>query len=182
MCLARPLVELCDSQLTIGHRPGKCVYGGGSFLVGAALVFVLAHGFTLLKEFPILSPYRVNLDWLWGTPPGNDGTPATVRAALFGVDAHTSAEAWLRTLSADEGGRRGEGGWGAELVNPDDTSGPALVDITSAGEDVADGIEDGTQNLYEFLADRVASAERDEASETPGASDLTVEWRELPRA
>ena len=44
---------------------------------------------------------------------------------------------------------------------------PALVDITSAGEDVADGIEDGTQNLYEFLAER--------------ASELTVEWRELPR-
>ena len=52
------------------------------------------------------------------------------------------------------------------------------MDITSAGEDVADGIEDGTQNLYEFLADRVASAER---GETPGTSDLTVEWRELPR-
>lgn len=120
----------------------------------------------------------MNLDWLWGTPPGNDGTPATVRAALFGNDAHSSAEAWLRTLSADEDGRRGEGGWGAELVNPDDTTGPALVDITSAGEDVADGIEDGTQNLYEFLAERVASAER---GETPGASELTVEWRELPR-
>lgn len=55
------------------------------------------------------------------------------------------------------------------------------MDITSAGEDVADGIEDGTQNLYEFLADRVASAERDEASEPPGANELTVEWRELPR-
>lgn len=181
MRLAGPLVELSKSQLTIGHRPGQRLHSGGSFLVGAALVFVLAHGFTLLKEFPILSSYRVNLDWLWGTPPGNDGTPATVRAALFGNDAHTSAEAWLRTLSADEDGRRGEGGWGAELVNPDDTTGPALVDITSAGEDVADGIEDGTQNLYEFLADRVASAEREEASETPGASELTVEWRELPR-
>lgn len=55
------------------------------------------------------------------------------------------------------------------------------MDITSAGEDVADGIEDGTQNLYEFLVDRVASAERDEAGETRGASELTVEWRELPR-
>ena len=97
------------------------------------------------------------------------------------MDAHTSAEAWLRTLSADEDGRRGEGGWGAELANPTDTTGPALVDITSAGEDVADGIEDGTQNLYEFLAERVARADRGEASETPGASELTVEWRELPR-
>ena len=170
MRLARPLVELCDSQLTIGHRLGQRVYGGGSFLVGAALVLVFTHGFTLLKESPILSPYRVNLDWLWGTPPGNDGTPATVRAALFGDDAHTSAEAWLRTLSADEDGRRGEGGWGAELVNPDDTTSPALVDITSAGEDVADGIEDGTQNLYEFLAERAARAD-----------ELSVEWRELPR-
>ena len=87
------------------------------------------------------------------------------------MDAHTSAEAWLRTLSADEDGWRGEGGWGAELVNPDDTTGPALVDITSAGEDVADGIEDGTQNLYEFLATRADELD----------SELTVEWRELPR-
>ena len=52
------------------------------------------------------------------------------------------------------------------------------MDITSAGEDVADGIEDGTQNLYEFLAERVASAER---GENPYASELTVEWHELPR-
>ncbi len=178
MRLARPLVELREGQLPIGHSAGQHLHSGGSFLVSAALVLVIAHTFTLLKESPILSPYRVNLDWLWGTPPGNDGTPATVRAALFGNDAHSSAEAWLRTLSADEDGRRGEGGWGAELVNPDDTTGPALVDITSAGEDVADGIEDGTQNLYEFLAERVARAER---GETPGASDLTVEWRELPR-
>ncbi|MGJ4081820.1 hypothetical protein ACN4DW_00750 [Corynebacterium macclintockiae] len=44
------------------------------------------------------------------------------------------------------------------------------MDITSAGEDVADGIEDGTQNLYEFLAERAARAD-----------ELTVEWRELPR-
>lgn len=175
MRLARPFVELREGQLPIGHRPGKSVHGGGSFLVGAALVFVLAHGFTLLKESPILSPYRVNLDWLWGTPPGNDGTPATVRAALFGNDAHSSAEAWLRTLSADEDGRRGEGGWGAELVNPDDTTSPALVDITSAGEDVADGIEDGTQNLYEFLVERAKRVD------IPRASELTVEWRELPR-
>lgn len=181
MRLARPFVELREGQLTIGHRPGQRVHGGGSFLVGAALVLEVAHSFTLLKESRILSPYRVNLDWLWGTPPGNDGTPATVRAALFGNDAHTSAEAWLRTLSADEDGRRGEGGWGAELVNSDDTSGPALVDITSAGEDVADGIEDGTKNLYEFLAERAAHTERGEAGETPGASELTVEWRELPR-
>ncbi|MCG7457446.1 hypothetical protein [Corynebacterium sp. ACRPH] len=55
------------------------------------------------------------------------------------------------------------------------------MDITSAGEDVADGIEDGTQNLYEFLAERVARAERAEAGETRGADELTVEWLELPR-
>lgn len=55
------------------------------------------------------------------------------------------------------------------------------MDITSAGEDVADGIEDGTQNLYEFLAERVASAARAERGESPGARELTVEWRELPR-
>ena len=87
------------------------------------------------------------------------------------MDAHTSAEAWLRTLSADEDGRRGEGGWGAELANAGAADEPAMVDITSAGEDVADGIEDGTQNLYNFLAARADELE----------SELTVEWRELPR-
>lgn len=55
------------------------------------------------------------------------------------------------------------------------------MDITSAGEDVADGIEDGTQNLYEFLTERAAHTERGEAGEAPGARELTVEWRELPR-
>ena len=46
-----------------------------------------------------------------------------------------------------------------------------MVDITSAGEDVADGIEDGTENLYNFLTTRADELD----------SELTVEWRELPR-
>ena len=64
----------------------------------------------------MLYPYRLNLDWLWGTPPGNDGTPATVRAVLEGADACALAQAWLESLSADDNGHRGEGGWGAQLV------------------------------------------------------------------
>lgn len=120
----------------------------------------------------MLHPYRVNLDWLWGTPPGNDGTPATVRAVVTGGEACALAAAWLESLSADEDGHRGEGGWGAQLVHAEEHSRRAILAVTSAGEDVADGIEDGTDNLYCFLAERVRGV---------AESDLNVEWQELER-
>lgn len=120
----------------------------------------------------MLHPYRVNLDWLWGTPPGNDGTPATVRAVLEGAGACALAAAWLESLTADDNGNRGEGGWGARLVDVDEHSRRAILAITSAGEDVADGIEDGTDNLYCFLAERVRGLAEPE---------LNVEWQELER-
>ncbi|WP_454972712.1 hypothetical protein [Corynebacterium propinquum] len=123
-------------------------------------------------------PYHVNLDWLWGMPPGNDGTPATVRAVVTGADACALATAWFESLPADEDGNRGAGGWGVRLARVDETARRAVVEITSAGEDVADGIEDGTENLYSFLAVRVQNAQN--ASEEPSAG-LTVEWQELPR-
>lgn len=124
------------------------------------------------KKDIVLTRYHVNLDWLWGTPPGNDGTPATVRAVLKGVDACALAKAWLDSLSADEDGNRGEGGWGAQLVHVDEHSRRAILAITSAGEDVADGIEDGTDNLYCFLAEQARGLAEPE---------LNVEWQELDR-
>ena len=120
----------------------------------------------------MLYPYRVNLDWLWGTPPGNDGTPATVRAVLEGAGACALAQAWLESLSVDDNGHRGEGGWGAQLVHAGKYSRQAILAITSAGEDVADGIEDGTDNLYCFLSERVRGRAEPE---------LNVEWQELER-
>lgn len=120
----------------------------------------------------MLHPYRVNLDWLWGTPPGNDGTPATVRAVLEGTGACALAQAWLESRSVDGNGHRGEGGWGAQLVHAEEHSRRAILAITSAGEDVADGIEDGTDNLYCFLAEQVRGV---------AESDLNVEWQELDR-
>lgn len=121
---------------------------------------------------PMLHPYRVNLDWLWGIPPGNDGTPATVRAVLEGTGACALAQAWLESLSADDNGNRGEGGWGAQLVHAGEYSRRAILAIISAGEDVADGIEDGTDNLYCFLVERVRGRAEPE---------LSVEWQELDR-
>lgn len=120
----------------------------------------------------MLYPYRVNLDWLWGTPPGNDGTPATVRAVVEGTGACALAQAWLESLSVDDNGHRGEGGWGARLVHVDEHSRRAILAITSAGEDVADGIEDGTDNLYCFLVEQVRGV---------AESDLNVEWQEGDR-
>ena len=37
-------------------------------------------------------PWQVDLDWLWGTPPGNDGSPATLRLDVVG---HGAARACL---------------------------------------------------------------------------------------
>lgn len=124
------------------------------------------------KKDIVLTRYHVNLDWLWGTPPGNDGTPATVRAVVEGTGACALAQAWLESLSADDNGHRGEGGWGAQLVHAGEYSRRAILAITSAGEDVADGIEDGTDNLYCFLAERVRGLAEPEPN---------VEWQELER-
>ena len=124
------------------------------------------------KKDIVLTRYHVNLDWLWGTPPGNDGTPATVRAVLEGTGACALAQAWLESLSADEDGHRGEGGWGAQLVHAEEHSRRVILAITSAGEDVADGIEDGTDNLFCFLAEQVRGLAEPE---------LNLEWQELER-
>ena len=59
-------------------------------------------------------PWQVDLDWLWGTPPGNDGSPATLRLDVVGPGAARAAAAWLGSLPGDENGVRGRGGWRAD--------------------------------------------------------------------
>ena len=38
-------------------------------------------------------PWQVDLDWLWGTPPGNDGSPGTLRLDVAGPGAARAAAA-----------------------------------------------------------------------------------------
>lgn len=111
--------------------------------------------------------YQVDLDWLWTQPPHNDGSPATVRLTVRdGVRdrACSRVASWLSRLPADEQGLHGSGGWTVRIVET--CADTVTVDITSAGEDVADGIEAGTESAFDHLA--------------PG-TDLGLSWQQLPR-
>lgn len=111
--------------------------------------------------------YQLDYDWLWNNPTGNDGSSATVLMHLTGEQplALACAAAWLTNLPKDSSGIRGQGGWRADLVAID--SGHIILSITSAGEDVAEGIEAGTQDAFHHL-------ERFE--------NLRIDWQQLPRA
>lgn len=93
--------------------------------------------------------YVMDYDWLWTRPPHNDGTSATVRLTVRGAGAGRAVRAWLDRLAAENDGFSGRGGWGARLHECllDD----AVVDLVSGGEDVADGIEDATDEAYAEL-------------------------------
>ncbi|CAM3631305.1 hypothetical protein MILU53160_05470 [Micrococcus luteus] len=111
-------------------------------------------------------PWQVNLDWLWGTPPGNDGSPATLRLDVVGPGAARAAAAWLSSLPGDEDGVRGRGGWRADPGEQPDADDHAVLLLTSAGEDVADGLEDAADDAYAALA---------------AVEGLTLRWTPLPR-
>ncbi|MGJ5591469.1 hypothetical protein ACSBQY_09670 [Micrococcus lylae] len=117
-------------------------------------------------------PWQVDLDWLWGTPPGNDGSPATLRLDVVGPGAARAAAAWLGSLPGDEDGVRGRGGWRADSGGqpavdgrPDEDDHAVLL-LTSAGEDVADGLEDAADDAHAALA---------------AVGGLTLRWTPLPR-
>lgn len=90
---------------------------------------------------PNTQRYQMDYDWLWTQPPHNDGTPATVRVTITGKGARRAVDKWLDQLQPDS---RGMGGWTVRDVS---TSTQVILEITSAGEDVADGIEWGTDSL-----------------------------------
>ena len=111
--------------------------------------------------------YTVDYDWLWDNPPHNDGTPATVRLTVTNGqrdDAARRVDAWLESLDSDGEGNYFSGGWGVREAARDDAQ--VVLEITSGGEDVADGIEDGTQSAYDYLGE---------------GTDLDLQWEQLPR-
>ncbi|WP_053071013.1 hypothetical protein [Corynebacterium pilosum] len=95
----------------------------------------------LTRQRPSTAPYRMDYDWLWGSPetggPGNDGSSATVRLTVTGPNARNAVMQWFDDLRPDEFGLRSRGGWLVTEMKwePEEV----IVDITSGGEDVATG-------------------------------------------
>lgn len=115
--------------------------------------------------------YTVDYDWLWAKPPHNDGSPATVRARVSaGTEPSPSdpmlcpsrkIRAWWESLTEFSETARGKGGWVAHIDAHE-----GVVEITSGGEDVADGIQDGTESFFEGVIN---------------GTDFVVEYEQLPR-
>lgn len=108
-------------------------------------------------------PYVLDYEWLWGGAPGIDGSSATVRLTVTGPNARAAVLQWLDDVPVDSFGLRGRGGWMVTEIKWETDE--VIVDITSGGQDVADGIEDGTTEAYEVLS--------------PFGVGLC--WRQLPR-
>lgn len=109
--------------------------------------------------------YTMDYDWLWAQPPHNDGSLATVRLTVVGNNARRAVDEWLATMPASENGVRGRGGWVVREIDCGRDTERVVLDITSGGEDVADGIEWGSSEAFEVL---------DEAG-------VVLSWENLPR-
>lgn len=116
--------------------------------------------------------YEVDYDWLWTNPPHNDGTPATVRMTVTDGRRDAAAPAvtaWLETLTPS-GDAFVCGGWVARVIERHgvrgDAPGRVVLNLTSGGEDVADGIQDATEQAYAHLGED---------------TDLGLSWEQLPR-
>lgn len=109
--------------------------------------------------------YHMDYDWLWTRPPHNDGSLATVRLTVSGNGARRAVDGWFAQLPQDSAGVRGGGGWAVTEVSSAVDGRTVVLDITSGGEDVADGIEWGTGQAFEAL----------------DGQGLTFTWENLPR-
>lgn len=103
--------------------------------------------------------YEMDYDWL-----ANDiSDSATVRLTVTGPHARSAVMEWLEDLPADALGTRGRGGWMVKEVSaaPEE----AVLDLTSGGQDVADGIEAATTEAHDVLS----------------ALGCELEWEQRPR-
>ncbi|MDO5033986.1 MAG: hypothetical protein Q4E01_01155 [Actinomycetaceae bacterium] len=116
--------------------------------------------------------YRLDYDWLWSKPPHNDGSVAKLRVILEAsskIDEEVPSAAglqlslqnvvreWLESLPYSAPPVWGAGGWAASVVEEEPRR--VVVEVWSAGEDVADGIEDAARSLYDaVLQGRAVSA------------------------
>ncbi|WP_072341970.1 hypothetical protein [Actinomyces urinae] len=115
--------------------------------------------------------YEPDYDWLWTYPPHNDGSEARLRIVLQRADDGSAdsslldlVHSWLDTLLVFEESTWGAGGWAVRLVY--ERSDRVLLELWSAGEDVADGLQAGTESLF-------AGVLQD--------TDVQVTYEQLPR-
>lgn len=123
---------------------------------------------SLLCHFPITvvamtKPYELDYSWLSTDAPDNDGSSATVRMTVTGDNARQGVMTWFDDLPMDDLRVRGRDGWMVKEIQWNETK--VIVDITSGGEVVADGIAAGTGEAFDVL-------------EPLG---LNLEWEQLPR-
>lgn len=115
--------------------------------------------------------YEPDYDWLWTYPPHNDGSEARLRITLQGADDGATNSSlpdlvhnWLDTLLVFEESTWGAGGWAVRIVSEADDQ--VVLELWSAGEDVADGLQAGTESLFEGVLQD---------------TDLQVTYEQLPR-
>ena len=123
------------------------------------------------------SPAEVSSRTAWssapGCSPGSARQPPLPRTPssspgreLSHAAAARAAAAWLSSLPGDEDGVRGRGGWRADPGEQPGADDHAVLLLTSAGEDVADGLEDAADDAHAALA---------------AVEGLTLRWTPLPR-
>lgn len=80
------------------------------------------------------------------------------------ASVQTLVDSWLQTLSFEEPDLWGQGGWATRVLSSEENV--VVLDLWSAGEDVADGIEAATRSLYESVL---------------RGTDVQVDYEQLPR-
>lgn len=93
--------------------------------------------------------YTLDYDWLWPHKRATEIAKLRVYVHLpVPGEAAKLVDAFAKSLPADENGVRGWGGWCvAEAKTPIETE--SAIEIISAGEDVADSIQDGAESLFD---------------------------------
>lgn len=107
-----------------------------------------------------------------GSTPPSESTPITPPDSEPNVSVPPSNQAsvqalvdgWLQTLSFEEPDLWGQGGWATRVLCSEENL--VVLDLWSAGEDVADGIEAATRSLYESVL---------------RGTDVQVDYEQLPR-
>lgn len=104
-----------------------------------------------------------NSDPTVSVPPSNSEPNVSVPPSNQ-ASVQTLVDSWLQTLSFEKPDLWGQGGWATHVLSSEENQ--VVLDLWSAGEDVADGIEAATRSLYESVLRR---------------TDVQVDYEQLPR-
>ncbi|WP_257183562.1 hypothetical protein [Corynebacterium cystitidis] len=93
--------------------------------------------------------YEIDSDWIRDEQADGDGSSVSVRLTVTGPMAREGVLEWLKDLSADALGSRGRDGWLVREVKSGTDY--AMADITAGGDDVEEGLRDGTEEAFDVL-------------------------------